>query len=42
MIAKGDIDGGLQLFVDALDGEGAWERLAGGAEAAIARQYPRR
>ena len=27
MIAKGDIDGGLQIFMDALEGPGAWKRL---------------
>ena len=27
MIAKGDIDGGLQIFLDALEGPGAWKRL---------------
>jgi len=27
MIAKGDIDGGLQIFHDALEGPGAWNRL---------------
>ncbi len=27
VIAKGDIDGGLQLFMDALEGPGAWKRL---------------
>lgn len=27
VIAKGDIDGGLQIFVDALEGPGAWKRL---------------
>jgi pimeloyl-ACP methyl ester carboxylesterase len=27
LIAKGDIDGGLQLFMDALEGPGAWKRL---------------
>ena len=26
-IAKGDVDGGLQLFMDALEGPGAWKRL---------------
>jgi pimeloyl-ACP methyl ester carboxylesterase len=26
-IAKGDIDGGLQIFLDALEGAGAWRRL---------------
>ena len=26
-IAKGDIDGGLQIFLDALEGPGAWRRL---------------
>jgi len=26
-IAAGDIDGGLAIFVDTIDGEGAWERL---------------
>jgi pimeloyl-ACP methyl ester carboxylesterase len=26
-IAKGDIDGGLQIFLDALEGPGAWKRL---------------
>jgi pimeloyl-ACP methyl ester carboxylesterase len=26
-IAKGDIDGGLQIFLDALEGTGAWRRL---------------
>jgi len=26
-IAKGDIDGGLQIFVDGLEGPGAWKRL---------------
>ena len=37
---SGDIDGALALFVDRIDGEGAWTRLAGRAEAAIARQRP--
>ncbi len=27
IIAKGDIDGGLELFMDALEGPGAWKRL---------------
>jgi pimeloyl-ACP methyl ester carboxylesterase len=27
IIAKGDIDGGLALFMDALEGPGAWKRL---------------
>ena len=27
LIAKGDIDGGLQIFLDALEGPGAWKRL---------------
>jgi pimeloyl-ACP methyl ester carboxylesterase len=27
VIAKGDIDGGLQIFMDALEGPGAWRRL---------------
>jgi pimeloyl-ACP methyl ester carboxylesterase len=27
LIAKGDIDGGLQIFHDALEGAGAWRRL---------------
>lgn len=27
IIAKGDIDGGLQIFIDALEGPGAWKRL---------------
>ena len=27
VIAKGDIDGGLQIFMDALEGPGAWKRL---------------
>jgi pimeloyl-ACP methyl ester carboxylesterase len=27
VIAKGDIDGGLQVFLDALEGPGAWKRL---------------
>ena len=27
MIARGDIDGGLQIFMDALEGPGAWKRL---------------
>jgi pimeloyl-ACP methyl ester carboxylesterase len=26
-IAKGDIDGGLQIFMDALEGPGAWKRI---------------
>lgn len=26
-VAKGDIDGALKMFVDTIDGEGAWERL---------------
>ncbi len=26
-VAKGDIDGALKLFVDTIDGDGAWERL---------------
>jgi len=26
-IAKGDIDGGLEIFMDALEGPGAWKRL---------------
>src|SRR5262245_40279765 len=29
VIAKGDIDGGLEIFVDALEGPGAWKRLPG-------------
>jgi pimeloyl-ACP methyl ester carboxylesterase len=28
VIAKGDIDGGLQIFIDALEGPGAWKRLS--------------
>src|SRR4030081_596896 len=28
MIATGDIDGGLMLFMDALEGPGAWKRLS--------------
>ncbi|WP_291856739.1 alpha/beta hydrolase [Bradyrhizobium sp.] len=27
VIANGDIDGGLQIFIDALEGPGAWKRL---------------
>jgi pimeloyl-ACP methyl ester carboxylesterase len=27
VIAKGDIDGGLQIFMDALEGPGAWKRM---------------
>ena len=27
VIAKGDIDGGLEIFMDALEGPGAWKRL---------------
>jgi len=27
LIAKGDIDGGMQIFIDALEGPGAWRRL---------------
>lgn len=27
VIAKGDIDGGLQIFIDAVEGPGAWKRL---------------
>ncbi len=27
VIAAGDIDGGLQIFMDALEGPGAWKRL---------------
>ncbi len=27
VIAKGDIDGGLEIFIDALEGPGAWKRL---------------
>jgi pimeloyl-ACP methyl ester carboxylesterase len=27
VIARGDIDGGLQIFIDALEGPGAWKRL---------------
>ena len=27
VIAKGDIDGGLAIFIDALEGPGAWKRL---------------
>jgi pimeloyl-ACP methyl ester carboxylesterase len=27
-IATGDIDGGLELFIDAIDGDGVWNRLA--------------
>jgi pimeloyl-ACP methyl ester carboxylesterase len=26
VIAKGDIDGGLEIFIDALEGKGAWKR----------------
>jgi pimeloyl-ACP methyl ester carboxylesterase len=29
VIAKGDIDGGLEIFLDALEGPGAWKRLSG-------------
>jgi len=29
VIAKGDIDGGLEIFLDALEGPGAWKRLPG-------------
>ena len=39
MVRNGDIDGALALFVDGIDGEGAWARLARGAAAAIARQH---
>lgn len=31
-IATGDVDGGLALFMDRLDGEGAWHRLPGAAQ----------
>ncbi|MBR0754915.1 alpha/beta hydrolase [Bradyrhizobium jicamae] len=27
VIARGDVDGGLQIFIDALEGPGAWKRL---------------
>jgi pimeloyl-ACP methyl ester carboxylesterase len=27
VIAKGDVDGGLEIFLDALEGPGAWKRL---------------
>ena len=27
VVASGDIDGGLQIFMDALEGPGAWKRL---------------
>jgi pimeloyl-ACP methyl ester carboxylesterase len=27
-IAKGDVDGGMQIFIDALEGPGAWKRLS--------------
>jgi pimeloyl-ACP methyl ester carboxylesterase len=27
VIAKGDVDGGLEIYVDALEGPGAWKRL---------------
>ena len=27
VIARGDIDGGLQIFMEALEGPGAWKRL---------------
>jgi pimeloyl-ACP methyl ester carboxylesterase len=27
VISRGDIDGGLQIFIDALEGPGAWKRL---------------
>src|SRR5437762_4363826 len=29
VIARGDIDGGLEIFLDALEGPGAWKRLPG-------------
>jgi pimeloyl-ACP methyl ester carboxylesterase len=29
VIARGDIDGGLEIFLDALEGPGAWKRLSG-------------
>lgn len=29
VIAKGDVDGGLEIFIDALEGPGAWKRLPG-------------
>ncbi|MGY3618655.1 pimeloyl-ACP methyl ester carboxylesterase [Bradyrhizobium sp. USDA 10063] len=32
VIAKGDIDGGLQIFIDALEGPGAWKRLPAAAK----------
>jgi len=35
VIAKGDIDGGLQLFLDALEGPGAWKRLPAAPKQAL-------
>jgi esterase len=31
-VKAGDIDGGLQIFFDGIDGEGAWARLAAAAK----------
>ncbi|QOZ28862.1 alpha/beta fold hydrolase [Bradyrhizobium sp. CCBAU 51753] len=35
LIAKGDIDGGMQLFIDALEGPGAWKRLPAAPKQAL-------
>ena len=38
-VRAGDIEGALQNFVEAIDGEGAWRRVAGRGQAAAARQH---
>jgi pimeloyl-ACP methyl ester carboxylesterase len=35
LIAKGDIEGGIQLFIDALEGPGAWKRLPAAPKQAL-------
>lgn len=35
VIARGDIDGGLEIFVDALEGPGAWKRLPAAPKQAL-------
>lgn len=35
VIARGDIDGGLQIFMDALEGPGAWKRLPAAPKQAL-------
>jgi pimeloyl-ACP methyl ester carboxylesterase len=35
IIAQGDVDGGLQMFMDALEGPGAWKRLPAAPKQAL-------